>query len=565
MLRSILVSIMMTAFVMVALGASISGTVADDSGTPYPGLEITLSGDFTYETTFTDASGNYSFTGIPVGWYYMYPYYGVMATPSEYEIYISSDSDALTGYDFTIITPPEPDAWLMGRVTFDDGSPGAFFNVQAWSDALPFSYETYTDTDGYYTLAVPSGDMFYLYCWAYGYTIDPSEYMITPMTGDTLTGLDFTVTPPPDPDATVSGRVTFSDGSPVLGAEIYAWGSSSGFSYETFTNASGDYVLPLPGGDWYYMYCWTYGAFVSSPDYFYFNIISGDSLIGYDFVMYPDTFPTEMNIEAYVSDEFYSDMEGVRVTCQSLSSAISSISYTDMWGSAYFTVHEPGYYLVTPDMAGHTFVPVAETVYVDDWEPYGYADFVGFGGASPDYGIEILAIDSTFTGVESLFVEWRVSGSPTWGMVITDDSGYAFIPLPSAGNYDLRAMHPNPHALIIPCSLTVAVDDTESIAWVIFTVNFLDGIDETERPQTPGIAISPNPFNSAVKISGFGGANIEFIEVYDISGRLVDRQIFGTKRFIVDWTPPEKSPTGVYYFKIGSGKGEFSKKAVFTK
>ncbi|GEM_PF-2881507 len=558
----VLVCIMVAVFSL--FGAYVSGRATDELGAPYPGLTIYLSGDSYYESTSTAMSGNFIFAGVEPGYYTLYPDYSVITTPWDYEVYVATSTDSLTGYDFSVRTPPTPDAMISGYITFEGGTPAPSVEVYAWSESSPFDYDTYTDASGYFFFELPGGYTYEMSCWLYGYVSDPAEHIITIASGDTLTGFDFVLNPPPPVDAFVSGNVTYSDGSPAPWAEIYAFGFTLGFSYNTYTDASGSYTIGLPSGDSYDIYCWSSGSSYSVPEEYSVYLTSGDSLIGYDFVLYSDTIPDEMMIEAWVTDCYGNPMIAVPVSFTADTGGPATIINTDFDGYAYFYTYAPGYYIVEPSMDGIVFTPTSERVYVDFTDPYNYVSFSGDSGPTIDYGIEVVAMDSAFAGVESLFVEWRPIGG-TWSLAVTNDSGYAYIALPAAGTYNVRAIHPNPLALIIPCSLNVTVDDTENVAWVTFIVRFLDGIDEVSRPEQPGIALSPNPFNSTTRIIASGGANIDEIEVFDISGRLIHRESLGPKRLNYDWTAPEGLPAGVYFFRIHSAEKTFTAKAVFAK
>ena len=77
---------------------SISGTVTESGGGPLAGVTMTLSGDASGTTT-TDASGNYSFTGLPNGNYTVTPSMsGYSFTPASRDVTISGADVA--GVDF---------------------------------------------------------------------------------------------------------------------------------------------------------------------------------------------------------------------------------------------------------------------------------------------------------------------------------------------------------------------------------------------------------------------------------------------------------------------------------
>lgn len=77
------------------------------------------------------------------------------------------------------------------------------------------------------------------------------------------------------------------------------------------------------------------------------------------------------------------------------------------------------------------------------------------------------------------------------------------------------------------------------------------GEDKVTKPAKTGIAVSPNPFNSAVEIVYNQVIDID-IEIYDIEGRRVD--IVRLENGTGVWRPSEKIPTGIYLARIKNGK-----------
>ncbi|MFP4458775.1 MAG: T9SS type A sorting domain-containing protein [Candidatus Zixiibacteriota bacterium] len=81
-----------------------------------------------------------------------------------------------------------------------------------------------------------------------------------------------------------------------------------------------------------------------------------------------------------------------------------------------------------------------------------------------------------------------------------------------------------------------------------------DGVDdEPEKPSELQISISPNPFNSAMRISA--NENIESIEIYDVVGNLIDDIGKVDSREYL-WQPASDIGSGIYMVKIRIG-GEF--------
>lgn len=472
-MERIIVAIMFISLAFSIFGASVSGRVTDEDGAPFPWLSIFLDGDWISYSETTDDAGYYIFRDIPVGFYWLHTDWSVFTIPSDYEIYVASDRDSLTGYDFTVIMPPEPDALIRGRITYADGSPAYDIEVQAWGFSAPFSYYAYSDDIG-------------------------------------------------------------------------------------------NYEILVPGGDTYFVRCYPWGPYTVVPDYYAIPVGSGDTLDGYDFVLYPDTV-SEMVISVFVGDPYYVGIAGVQISVVMVGGGFVGIDYTDEYGYAYFDIFEPGFFAITPELAGYTFYPASDTVYIDEHEPWVHVEFLTDSVVSPPYGIGITAFDSLYMPVESLFIEWRPSGGTTWDIVMTDQFGYAFIYLVHPGSYDLRAFHHNPLARINPTSITVDVTEFDPFVDVIFTVWFVSGIDEQTLPEDFDIIISPNPFNSVLRITGVNGANIVSFAAYNIDGKLIDKVHMNIPQISFDWTPPAGCPTGIYLLKIDCGDKSFTKKAILAK
>lgn len=109
---------------------TISGTITVDGGKPSTGMVIylTITGAGT-GVAFTDADGNYSFTGAVNGTYTITPsLQGFLFTPASRTITVNNAN--VTGVDFATITPPGtviggviyPDGVVIGGVTYPPGT-----------------------------------------------------------------------------------------------------------------------------------------------------------------------------------------------------------------------------------------------------------------------------------------------------------------------------------------------------------------------------------------------------------------------------------------------------------
>ncbi|MGC9315074.1 MAG: FlgD immunoglobulin-like domain containing protein [bacterium] len=88
------------------------------------------------------------------------------------------------------------------------------------------------------------------------------------------------------------------------------------------------------------------------------------------------------------------------------------------------------------------------------------------------------------------------------------------------------------------------------------------GINEIPKPDRANISISPNPFNSACRIDL--PENVEFIEVYDISGKIVRTLNCNSRRVVWDGADSDgiSLPSGIYFVRV---PGHSIERAMFLK
>ncbi len=90
---------------LLLFGCKISGTISD-SGTPFEGVTVTLSGP-TEETAVTNSEGQYSFDELSEGIYSVTPSMaGYSFNPASREVTIDSE-DETTGIDFEVVHDPQ--------------------------------------------------------------------------------------------------------------------------------------------------------------------------------------------------------------------------------------------------------------------------------------------------------------------------------------------------------------------------------------------------------------------------------------------------------------------------
>jgi uncharacterized repeat protein (TIGR01451 family) len=154
--------------VVMAAGASISGTVRDDAGNPVEDASIEISGPRSASTR-SGADGTYAAGGLPPGEYivsFEYPdgeqvfYDGGTGWDDATPIVITG-TETVTGINAG--RTPVPGS-LSGRITDEDGNPlhGAFAAVLDTSDDVQIAM---TDEDGYWTIADLPADTYYVAYW----------------------------------------------------------------------------------------------------------------------------------------------------------------------------------------------------------------------------------------------------------------------------------------------------------------------------------------------------------------------------------------------------------------
>jgi protocatechuate 3,4-dioxygenase beta subunit len=283
--------------------ATLSGVVVDQSsGAPIAGAEISVYPDYSYmgancwggfpepEPALTNAAGEYSvavYGGASYISVYADDYYGYYASVNVPDNFAMDFDVAL----FPIIEP-ETVSILKGIVKDGDGAPvnGATVQATFWPNSYgydyrmaegrvdsfggmtdpgfiagndmgfapqepafglgggyygsqPWYYETTTGANGAYSLAVPVGELS-VSIWSEGYY---PYYGWTSISYDGEFWLNATLSPVPEPDATIDGAVTdATTGEPVEGAYVSAYLVRE--PMEMFDEAVGQGILEGAGG-----------------------------------------------------------------------------------------------------------------------------------------------------------------------------------------------------------------------------------------------------------------------------------------------------------------------------
>lgn len=228
----------------------VSGTMTNQAGARMAGVLITMTGAANM-TIVTDASGNYSFSGLRAGQYTLTPSFtGVTFTPPSRIVKVG-DGAASSAQDF-IGTQPVVTLSLSGTVTNQSGAGVAGVSVALSGDA---SKTAVTNSSGKYSFTGLIGGNYTVTPTISGMVLDPIRKDVL-ITSSNAVGVDFVATQI-TASLAISGSVAFQSGAPVAGASIVLSGTedktvvtdvSGNFSFNGLAN--GFYaVTPSLGGN----------------------------------------------------------------------------------------------------------------------------------------------------------------------------------------------------------------------------------------------------------------------------------------------------------------------------
>lgn len=225
---------------------TISGSVRTPLGSPIAGATITLGGAVD-TTVITDASGNYSITGLINGDYTITPSLtGYSFTPAQRIITIGGVSLSQMNFIGTTSTPMYS---ISGMVSGSGGEPVPEVTLTLSGD---LTRTAVTGPLGQYVFKdLPNGS----------YTVTPSKagYTFTPVSssaliidGADITGVNFSVASS-TPTYTISGYVRTAGGAPISGINVELVGIANtttdvrgAYSFSGLSN--GSYILIPSGG-----------------------------------------------------------------------------------------------------------------------------------------------------------------------------------------------------------------------------------------------------------------------------------------------------------------------------
>ena len=357
----------------------ISGTV---SGLVSAGVTVSLTGAATASTT-TDASGNYSFTGLANGAYTVTPSLaGYTFTPANAAVTVSGAS--VTGKNFT----------STGAYAISGTVSGAVAAGVTVSLSGAATGSTTTDAAGAYSFTGLANGAYTVTPSLGGYTFAPVNAAVT-VAGASVTGKNFTATAGTGHaiSGTVSGLVSAGVAVSLSGAATASTTTDAAGNYSFAGVANGSYtVTPTLAG-------YTFSPASTAVT------VSGADVTGTNFTS-TGAYAISGTVSGLVS-------AGVTVT---LSGAGGATRVTDASGNYSFTGLVNGTYYVTPSLAGYAFSPASATVTVSGASVTG-KNFTSTGA---------YAISGTVSGVVAAGVTMSLSGAAT-ASITTDASGnYSF-------------------------------------------------------------------------------------------------------------------------------------------
>jgi Concanavalin A-like lectin/glucanases superfamily/Galactose oxidase-like, Early set domain/Bacterial Ig domain/Carboxypeptidase regulatory-like domain/Kelch motif len=305
---------------------TLSGTISPFAGGS--GALVTLVG--TQRTTVTDASGNYSFTGVPNGPYNLVP------SKAGYAFFPLNQSGTVNGASVSGLNfSATPTTWsISGTITPSAGGSGATVVLSG-----PSSATVTADSSGNYSFSGVANGTYTVTPSKVGYSYAPVSQSVT-VSGLPVSGVNFaaqTMT------SSISGTITpasLGSGATVTVAGALITATADGF---------GNYSLSgVPNG--------TFTVTARKPGYTFSPLnrvvtTTGGAVTGVDFTIQTSPGWT-------ISGTISPALAGGGATV-SLTGPASATTTADSAGNFSFTNVADGAYVVTPTKTGRVFAPAS--------------------------------------------------------------------------------------------------------------------------------------------------------------------------------------------------------------
>ncbi|MFP4460166.1 MAG: T9SS type A sorting domain-containing protein [Candidatus Zixiibacteriota bacterium] len=449
-------------------GAEISGTCYN-GGMPFPlpmsDVELELVPDSgPASLTVSGMDGTFSFTGVGTGSYTLRPSTAT-GDPRDYSITVETESDVLTGYDFTITGGGSGEATVAGMIIYDDGSPAPDINLTIVSEDSPMPMLATTDADGKYVVDVTAGLVTITPMAMPPYTAIPEMHEVTVEEGEFAGGLDFRFVGggPMVYMIMVNGTV---DGTPTSFSANYRkmYGDTTWYSVDAMETGSA--MIEVSDSGEYIVRAEKPGHRAEPEE----QIVTASMLPVTAVFEFIDTSETDdYMITVRATEGLTPVMEFTAKWREESETSWTSVA-SGMMGTAEITPPGPGTYEVSGWYDGREPVPEITTVELTTSEPTDSV-VLNFADTSETSSIELTIISVGAEGVPypGLAVDWISALDSTVETIVTDDEGIAVLDFDLFASITLTP-DPEPGFYTIPDEESFTLTPLNPADTVIFEV-----------------------------------------------------------------------------------------------
>lgn len=364
---------------------NITGQIVDSQGSPVSGVTVS---DGT-RTANTDASGNYTITGVPNGTYTVTPIQsGRTFFPASRAVTIASAH--VTGQDFV-----REDLTIAGQVTYG-GSPLSGVTISDGTSSVT------TDASGNYLLSVLNPGSYTITASKGCYQFAPPSLTVNVTSNET--GQNFTASGA----CSISGQIT-SGGSPVSGLTV-----SDGAGHTATTDANGNYTIGglRPG---------SYSVTPSGTCYGFTPSVRPITLSSASVSSQSFTASGACTLSGQITTNDGTPLKGVTVSDNQGHTATS-----DDNGTYTLNGLKSGTHVLTPNLDCATFVPSQESVVVSG---------------------NITNKNFVASGACSIFGQITENSNPLKDVAVSTDTGLTAT-TDASGNYTINGLLPGTYKVI---------------------------------------------------------------------------------------------------------------------